>query len=80
MITPVATSIMTLRRRYAPGTAVVGVVFMPSGVTSNAQARIRAIGKPISNDTMTDRNAQFGNSHAGKAAEASWMMPPAAMT
>ena len=78
MITPVATSIMTLRRRYPP-TAGVGVVFMPWGVTSNAQARIREIGKPISNNTMTNRKAQFGNSHAGKAAEASWMMPPATM-
>jgi hypothetical protein len=70
MITPVATSIMTLRRRCAPGTAIVGVVFIPSGVTSKAQARMRAIGNPLSNSTMTRRCDQFGSSHAGKTADA----------
>ena len=37
---------------------------------SYAQASISAIGKPINKSTITSRKLQFGNSHAGNAAEA----------
>ncbi|PYK17520.1 MAG: hypothetical protein DME55_09805 [Verrucomicrobia bacterium] len=79
MTTPVATSIMMLRRRCALGVATEGVARMPCAVMSYAHASMSAIGKPRSNRTMTKRSAQFGNSQAGNEAEASWIAPPAAM-
>ena len=67
---PIATSATTFRRRRGAAGAL-GVARIPSGVTSNAHARMSEIGKPRSNRIITSRNAQFGNSHAGKTAEAS---------
>src|SRR4029079_5157161 len=77
--TPGSTSITMFRRRCDLGPAGVGVTRTPCAVISYAQARISAIGKPISSSTITRRSAQFGNSHAENAAEANWIMPPAAM-
>ena len=79
MTRPIATSIMTLRRRGPPGAPIAGVVLIPSGVTSKAQARINAMGSRLSSSTTTKRNVQLGRSHAGKTAEPIWMMNPAAM-
>jgi len=39
---------------------------IPSGVSSNAHARINAIGKPITSKSTTRRTAQFGISKKGK--------------
>ncbi len=72
-----------LRRRCERPAAEMtkgGVAWIPCGVTSNAQARISAIGKPPRSRTTTNRSDQLGNSQAGKTAEASWMRPPAATT
>ena len=77
--TPVAISMIMFRRRRVLGAGVSGVARIPCDVMSNAHARIRAIGNPTSSNRITRRSDQFGNSHAGKVAEASWMMPPAAM-
>ena len=76
---PTASKAITFRFRRG-AEAGVGVVRMPSGVTSSAQARISAIGNPIRSSTMTSRKAQAGSSHAGKTAEASWIIPPAITT
>jgi hypothetical protein len=34
------------------------------------------IGNPMSNTMITSRNAHEGSSHAGKTADASWIVPP----
>ena len=67
------------RRRPVLGAVVSGAARIPCGVMSNAHARIRAIGNPTSSNRITRRNDQGGNSQAGNVAEASWIMPPAAM-
>ena len=45
---------------------------MPSGVSSNAQARINANGKPKASRAMQTRKTQSGAPSAGKTIEASW--------
>ena len=73
---PMATRATILRRRRGAAGAL-GVVRIPSGVTSSAHARISEIGKPMSNTTITSRNAHDGRSQAGKTADASWIAVPA---
>ena len=74
-VRPTAPSRRTFRLRCGlfapPAMGSAGVAWMPEGVTSKAQARMRAMGKPTSNRTITKRSDQSGNSHAGKTADAS---------
>ena len=62
------------------GTAALGWSGFPPESRRTPRPESSAIGKPISRRMMTSRKAQVGNSHAGKTAEASWMMPPATTT
>ena len=49
--------------------SVIEVRSIPPGVTSKAQAKMSAIGKPVRTRTIK-RKLQFGRSQAGKTAEA----------
>ena len=77
---PTSRSVKIFRRR--PGSAGgqsaafarSGVTLNPSEPTSNAQARINAIGKPASTKTMTNRAVQTGRVSAGSTVAANWMM------
>jgi len=46
--------------------ATLNVRSIPAGVTSNAQAKISAIGNPVSTSTITSRKLQPGNAPPGK--------------
>ena len=46
---------------------------MPRGVTSNAQARPQASGKPRTVSTITSRFAQVGRPIGSKVASATWI-------
>jgi hypothetical protein len=46
---------------------------IPSGVSSNAQARITAIGKPSTTAITTTFITQLGASNVGSKIDAAWM-------
>ena len=50
--------------RHSGSTSSVRLI--PSGVSSNAQAIMSAIGNPIATKTITNRTTQFGISRNGK--------------
>jgi hypothetical protein len=77
---PTTASVIMFRRRlgnaggHASAGLGSGVRVIPPEPTSNAQARINAIGNPASTSTMTSRADQAGSVRAGSTVTANWMI------